>query len=90
MIYFSASGGWIPPGPPSNFTPPYCDESWAVNTVPGLTHWKPGVSDVESEKIKLDKYHGTSGLQSYARYVNIYIYKYDYLYTIDFYQKRSI
>ena len=69
VVYYSASGGWIPTGPPSNYTPPYCDEDWSVGSVPGLAHWTPTPTDIAAQRTKLDLYHGTSGLQSYGRFL---------------------
>lgn len=72
VVYFSASGAWVPQGEASEFTPPYCDEEWTVDSVQAphtpLKHWYPKEADLQEQRTKLNTFHGGGG--SYQRFIN--------------------
>jgi hypothetical protein len=72
VVYFSASGAWVPKGELSQYTPPYCDESWTVDSVQAphepLKHKVFTREDLAQEREKLNKYHGSSG--AYQRFMS--------------------
>ena len=61
-VWYSASGGFhTDKRLPSEFSPPYCEEEWTVDSVQAphtpLTHWKPTEIDVQAMKDKLNMFH---------------------------------
>lgn len=55
LIYFSASGGFVPNCPPSSEHPFYSDEEWEpVNS--STNSWRPSQSDLEAQKAALNQY----------------------------------
>eukprot|EP00607_Mallomonas_marina_P003036 CAMPEP_0182435244 /NCGR_PEP_ID=MMETSP1167-20130531/74670_1 /TAXON_ID=2988 /ORGANISM="Mallomonas Sp, Strain CCMP3275" /LENGTH=455 /DNA_ID=CAMNT_0024626085 /DNA_START=277 /DNA_END=1641 /DNA_ORIENTATION=- len=57
MVYFSASGGMSPSDcPPAVEEVPYCDEDWTPEQA-GLIEWYPEQTELEEEKMELDKFY---------------------------------
>lgn len=68
-VWYSASGGFhVGKKLPSEFDPPYCDESWTVDSVKAphapLKHWYPTEADVQAMKDKLNQFHVKSPVAS--------------------------
>lgn len=74
VVYFSASGAWVPQGELSQFNPPYCAEEWTVSSVQAphtpLTHKTFTAADLAAEREKLNKFHGSGTGGSYQRFLS--------------------
>ena len=61
-VFFSSSGGFSPKRLPlSNFTPPYCEEEWTVDSVQAphstLKHFYPTEQDISDIKAKFVEFN---------------------------------